>query len=629
MAGGEDEDATVVPSCPPGEVGALFDEWLVLSAAPLAAAAPPLSPRLAGRSLSAVGGAAVATPAELRAALAGAPAPLALCLRRPAPAAPPVTVLSGFLGAGKTTLLNRALSEAQAGGLRVAVIVNDMAAVNVDVDLVGGAVAEGGREALVELSGGCICCTLRDDLAAGVAALARRRRFDCILVESTGISEPLPVARTFSVGAAPDGTPLRELARLDCLVTVADAGALAALAASRETLAAAGQGRDDEDSRPIGALVADQLECADVVLLNKCDVAAEGAPAAAAELVRFLNPTCLVYETVRCDLPAAKVLCTGLYDEQSYAGTAAWRAEQDQPHTPETDAYGIRSFVYTRVGEDARPFVVGRLLSALRSALPEGHPQHCSGPLRGVLRAKGWCAVLPDAGRRVSLSLSHSGVRLASDSRWRVDELHELRSAGARGRRARALLAAVEQEVARCEARGVWSEEHGDRRHELVFIGLAGEMDEQALCAALDSAAADDAEMARGALVGDLRFGAPATADGAPPQQVLLLQAEGAAAGERGSAVRALAAFAREQPPEQLRCVASTGRDPSGWLRQCGAPAPSPRPALALADQAGGRICWAAPAEHPLRPAAVGAFVARCRRGECARGPFPAQQPPD
>ncbi|MEU6353272.1 GTP-binding protein [Streptomyces sp. NPDC047072] len=268
----------------------------------------------------------------------------------------PVTILSGFLGAGKTTLLNHVLTNRE--GLRVAVIVNDMSEVNIDAALVRGGEAALSRteERLVEMTNGCICCTLRDDLLEEVDRLAREGRFDHLLIESSGISEPLPVAATFAF-ARDDGATLGEVARLDTMVTVVDAANFLPELASGDELAERGLAPFEDDERTVSDLLVDQIEFADVLVLNKLDlVSAEETARLRAALTR-LNPVARIVEAVHGKVALQQVLGTGLFDLDRAQQAPGWVQELNGEHIPETEEYGVSSTVF----RSELPFHPGRL----------------------------------------------------------------------------------------------------------------------------------------------------------------------------------------------------------------------------------------------------------------------------
>lgn len=367
----------------------------------------------------------------------------------------PVTVLSGFLGAGKTTLLNHVLMNRE--GLRVAVIVNDMSQLNIDADLVrnGGAKLSHTTETLVELSNGCICCTLRDDLLLEVRRLAEERRFDYLLIEGTGISEPLPVAATFSFRDEA-GRSLSDVAALDTMVTVVDAMNLLASYDSRELIRERGEQRDAYDQRTLVDLLVEQIEFADVVVINKVSAVSEATRAAVRKVVAALNPRARRIETDFGEVPLAAILGTGLFNEAEAARHPLWIKELDSPesHVPETEEYGISSFVY----RERHPFDPAKFLAFLNQPWP------------GVIRAKGhfWLATRPDWAGLISVAgmqrrCEPMGLWWATVPRSDWPDDPRLREV--------------------IESR--WDSEWGDRRQELVFIG--SEMDEGALRAALDA----------------------------------------------------------------------------------------------------------------------------------------------
>jgi len=283
----------------------------------------------------------------------------------------PVTVLSGFLGAGKTTLLNRVLNNRE--GRRVAVIVNDMSEVNIDADLVR-ADTELSRtdETLVEMSNGCICCTLRDDLLAEVRRLAAEGRFDYLLIESTGISEPLPVAATFDFRDA-EGQSLSDVARLDTMVTVVDAVNLLRDYSSHDFLRDRGETLGEEDDRTFVHLLTDQIEFADVVILNKVADAEPHQVDAARKIIRSLNADAQIIETNHSDVPTDTILDTGLFDFEKAHEHPMWAKELYgyADHVPETEEYGVASFVYRA----RRPFEPERIRALLNGDMPGGDPR--------------------------------------------------------------------------------------------------------------------------------------------------------------------------------------------------------------------------------------------------------------
>ncbi len=353
----------------------------------------------------------------------------------------PVTVLSGFLGAGKTTLLNRVLNNRE--GRRVAVIVNDMSEVNIDADLVreGGANLSQTEETLVEMSNGCICCTLRDDLLAEVRRLAAEGRFNYLLIESTGISEPLPVAATFDFRDA-EGESLSDVARLDTMVTVVDAVNLLRDFASHDLLSDRGETMGEEDERTLVHLLTDQIEFADVVVLNKVSLASAEQRDAARKIIRSLNADAEIIESDFSAVPTDKILDTGLFDFDKAHEHPMWAKELYgfADHVPETEEYGIASFTY-RARAPFDPKLIHDLLN---------------GSLPGVIRAKGhfWVATRPDWVAEFSLagalsSVAPLGTWWASvpEDRWPTHQ------------------------QARDYMQAHWQEPFGDRRQELVFIG--------------------------------------------------------------------------------------------------------------------------------------------------------------
>ncbi len=373
----------------------------------------------------------------------------------------PVTVLSGFLGAGKTTLLNHVLNNRE--GRRVAVIVNDMSEVNIDADLVreGGGDLLRTDERLVEMTNGCICCTLRDDLLLEVRKLAAEGRFDYLLIESTGISEPLPVAATFDFRDE-EGESLGDVARLDTMVTVVDAVNLLKDYGSVDFLSDRGQSLGEDDQRALVDLLVDQIEFADVVILNKVDTATPDQIEAARKIITALNPQADLIEASESRVDLARVLDTGRFDYEKAQEHPLWFKELYgfADHKSEALEYGIKSFVYRA----RRPFHPQKFHAFINASWP------------GVIRAKGhfwlatrpeWVGELSQAGALVNNEAL--GFWWASVPREHWPEHADWREALAKN----------------------WDPVYGDRRQELVFIGAS--MDERALRRQLDACLVGDA----------------------------------------------------------------------------------------------------------------------------------------
>ena len=367
----------------------------------------------------------------------------------------PVTVLSGFLGAGKTTLLNQVLHNRQ--GLRVAVIVNDMSEVNIDAALVerGGAELHRTEEKLVEMSNGCICCTLRDDLLEEVSQLAQQGRFDYLLIESTGISEPIPVAQTFTFEDE-DGVSLGQVSRLDTMVTVVDMASFLRDYKAAENISERGESLGEEDHRTVTDLLIEQVEFADVIVLNKLDLVSNEQALEVEAIVKALNPGAKVLMATKSQVPLDAVLNTGLFDYDKAASSAGWIRELQGEHVPETHAYGISSFTY----QTAHPFDAEKLWAFINE------DEHWE----GVLRSKGFFWVASD--HQVAYEWAQAGG------------VNHVNPAGM-------WWAAIPREhwehpeQERPDEQPDWHPRFGDRAQQLVFIGQR--MNEQAMRAQLDA----------------------------------------------------------------------------------------------------------------------------------------------
>jgi G3E family GTPase len=372
----------------------------------------------------------------------------------------PVTVLSGFLGAGKTTLLNHILNNRE--GRRVAVIVNDMSEVNIDAGIVrdGGAELSRTEEKLVEMSNGCICCTLREDLLKEVARLADEGRFDYLLIESTGVSEPLPVAQTFTF-ADQEGRSLSEITRLDTMVTVIDAGSFLRQYQTADSLkdhdAALGAG----DERTLSDLFADQVEFADTIVINKIDRVSHDERAVLRAILHQLNPVAVLVEAERGRVPLDEVLNTGRFDMEKAQQSAGWLRELNQIHTPETEEYGIGSFVFRA----RRPFHPKRFWDFIHTEWP------------GLLRSKGyfWLATRHDMIGLWSLAGGNAEYRPVGFWWAAADQLPE-------------------DEQSLRAIRADWQEPFGDRRQQLVYIGQ--DLPKEAMLERLRQCLLNDREMA-------------------------------------------------------------------------------------------------------------------------------------
>ncbi|WP_025740651.1 GTP-binding protein [Aquimarina pacifica] len=290
----------------------------------------------------------------------------------------PVTVLSGFLGAGKTTLLNHILHNKE--GLKVAVIVNDMSEINIDVQLVENEnTLSRTEEKLVEMSNGCICCTLREDLMIEVEKLAKEQRFDYLIIESTGISEPIPVAQTFSFASEDGQLDLSQFSYVDTMVTVVDGYNFLKDFSSSQYLTDRDLTNIEGDDRTIVNLLTDQVEFANVILLNKVDLITEAELRNLYDIIHKLNPNAHVIPTQNSHVSLHEVIDTGLFDFEEAEASAGWIQELENEHIPETEEYGIGSFVYRK----RRPFHPQRFLDFATDQFPSN-----------IIRSKGlfWLA---------------------------------------------------------------------------------------------------------------------------------------------------------------------------------------------------------------------------------------------
>lgn len=355
----------------------------------------------------------------------------------------PVTVLSGFLGSGKTTLLNHILHNKE--GLRVAVIVNDMGEINIDAQLIqkGNALSKT-EERLVEMSNGCICCTLREDLIEEVGKLAREGRFDYLLIESSGISEPLPVAQTFTFIDEDGKAILGDLSRLDTLVTVVDAYNFPKDYGSCETVLTRNMNDDPEDTRSIVNLLTDQIEFANVILLNKCDLVSKEQAMELEAIIRKLNPRARVIQTTESKLELGHILNTGLYNEAFEASSSAWIEELENKHVPETEEYGISSFVF----REKRPFHPVRFWNYIQSNWPAS-----------ILRSKGLFYIGSRMNEAISWSQAGGSLKAEPAGVWWASMPFQ----------ERIRYASYLDNQKWIESR--WDKRYGDRLNELVLIG--------------------------------------------------------------------------------------------------------------------------------------------------------------
>tara|TARA_B100000131_G_C18076891_1_gene596735 strand:+ start:328 stop:1548 length:1221 start_codon:yes stop_codon:yes gene_type:complete len=352
----------------------------------------------------------------------------------------PVTVLSGFLGSGKTTLLNKILNNRD--NLKVAVIVNDMSEVNIDSQLIKNGEASLSRteEKLVEMSNGCICCTLREDLLIEIQRLAKEERFDYLVIESTGISEPLPVAETFTFEDE-NGSSLSEFANLDTMVTVVDCVHFFDNLDSVESLKDRGEYLGEEDERSIVNLLIDQIEFANIILLNKSKDVKPDDLLKIKGVIKTLNPDATCIQTNYSDVPLNQVLNTGLFDFDKASEAPGWLNELRGEHIPETDEYNISSLSF----KSKKPLHPQRFLDFMQSNLD------------GIYRIKGyfWLSTRMDfvgqisvAGKLAEISPAGKWWAAVPKNQWNVED--------------EGLIETIKEN---------WEEPYGDRRQELVFIG--------------------------------------------------------------------------------------------------------------------------------------------------------------
>ncbi|SNR13899.1 GTP-binding protein [Tenacibaculum jejuense] len=362
----------------------------------------------------------------------------------------PVTVLSGFLGAGKTTLLNHILHNKE--GLKVAVIVNDMSEVNVDAQFIENEnTLSRTEEKLVEMSNGCICCTLREDLMVEVEKLAAQKKFDYLIIESTGISEPIPVAQTFSFESEDGTIDLSRFSYIDTMVTVVDAFNFLKDFSSSDYLVTRELTNIDGDDRTIVNLLTDQIEFANIILINKTDLVSKESLEELKAIIHSLNPEAKIITTSQSKVDLNEVINTNLFDYEKAEASAGWIKELENEHVPETEEYGIGSFVF----RSTKPFHPQRFLEYLNLKFPQN-----------VIRSKGlfWLA----SRRNQALIWSSAGGSCKADSAgvwWASMPFAE-----------RINYATFTENRVQIEKN--WDADFGDRKTELVFIGQKLQKDE-------------------------------------------------------------------------------------------------------------------------------------------------------
>ncbi len=378
----------------------------------------------------------------------------------------PVTVLSGFLGVGKTTLLNHILHNKE--GLKVAVIVNDMSEVNIDATLVKQQnTLSRTEEKLVEMSNGCICCTLRGDLMIEVERLAKENRFDYLLIETTGISEPVPIAQTFTFKNEDDDIDLSRYAELDTMVTVVDALNFHKDFGSQDTVFSRKMNNeDDQDQRTIVNLLTDQIEFADIIILNKTDLISEYQLGELKAIIKSLNPVAEILDSTFGKIAPQKILNTGLFDFEKASNSAGWLKELNTEHTPETEEYGISSFVF----RNKRPFHAERFWNYVSQDFPAS-----------VIRSKGlfWLASRKDDA--VNWSQAGGSLRAEQAGVWWASMPYSERTS---------YISFIENQKT-IETR--WDKQFGDRMNEIVFIGQ--EMGKHIITSELEACLCTDEEI--------------------------------------------------------------------------------------------------------------------------------------
>ena len=377
----------------------------------------------------------------------------------------PVTVLSGFLGAGKTTVLSHILNNRE--NKKVAVIVNDMSEINIDAETIKNEISlNRSEEKLVEMSNGCICCTLREDLLKEVTNLANQGRFDYLVIESTGISEPLPVAETFTF-ADENGISLSDVADLDTMVTVVDAVNFLKDYEEAKYLKDKGESLGEDDERSVADLLVDQVEFADLILISKTDLIDDQALKRLIAIIKTLNTKAKIIPIIKGEVELDKVLNTGLFDFEEAQKAPGWLMEMRGEHIPETEEYGIASFSY----EARRPFHPEKFLNFLHSTQKFGK----------LIRSKGffWLATRPEFAGQWSQAggIAHYGFagmfwKAVPEKDWPQDEEY---------------LSSIKEQ---------WVEPFGDMRQELVFIGQ--HLDKEEMIKSLDECLLTEDEVLKG-----------------------------------------------------------------------------------------------------------------------------------